>query len=144
MKRMIDIGYGHLIDRTKESACVPTRDQQIRMTAKYLFSLLATFDMQVGNSPYGISVRQIPKLASITMCFWLRFPAAIVIDNKSYFPMINYYVSGRQYQEFAINWYPNRDRTEPGMQVAFKTWRRNNKYLPRYFLRLRFEGLTEL
>lgn len=129
-----------MIDRAKESASVPSHGRQVRMTAKYLFSFLATFDMQVGNSPYGISVRQIPKLASITMCFWLRFPAAIVIDNKSYFPMINYYVSGRQYQEFAINWYPNRDRTEPGMQVAFKTWRRNNKYLPRYmyFLRLRF------
>lgn len=98
------------------------------MRVKYLFSFSATFDIQVGNSPYGISIRQMPKLASITMCFWLRFPAAIVIDNKSYFPMINYYVSGRRYQEFALNWYPNRDRTEPGMQVAFKTWRRNNKY----------------
>ena len=127
-----------MIDPANESACVPPHSKQVRLTAKYIFFLLATFDMQVGNSPYGISVRQIPKLASITMCFWLRFPAAIVIDNKSYYPMINYYVSGRQYQEFALNWYPNRDRTEPGMQVAFKTWRRNNKYLPRYFLRLRF------
>lgn len=88
----------------------------------------------MGNSPYGISIRQMPKLASITMCFWLRFPAPIVINNKSYYPMITYHVSGRRYQEFALNWYPNRDRTEPGMQVAFKTWRRNNKYLPRFVL----------
>lgn len=53
-----------MIDRAKESACEPTHGKQVRMTEKYIFSLIATFDMQVGSSPYGISVRQIPKLAS--------------------------------------------------------------------------------
>lgn len=89
-----------------------------------LFS--ATYDLQVGTYPHGISIRQIPKLSSITMCFWPRFPAATPIDNKSYYRMIYYYVSGNRYQEFAINWSPNRERTTPGMQVIFRTWKGTN------------------